>query len=79
MVRNLHDEMFYVPPVLSELMGQSVEASTPALCRAERVALFDALYLRDTFYWYRSTYTVSVHLLILSIRNSLATSLKKTQ
>lgn len=49
-VRNLHDEMFNVSPVLSELTGQSVEASTPGLFRAERVTLFDALYLRDTFY-----------------------------
>lgn len=69
--------MFEDSPVLSELMGQSVEASTPGLCRADRATLFDALYLRDTFYWYRSTYTVLVHLLILSIRNSLATTLKK--
>lgn len=59
-------------------MGQSVEASTPGLCRAERVTLFDALYLRDKFYRYRSTYTVLVHLLNLFIRNSLATSKKNS-
>lgn len=60
-------------------MGQSVEASTPGLCRAERVTLYEALYLRDTFYWYHSTYTVLVHLLMLSINIFASYLLKKVQ